>query len=70
MEAGSTGFRVAIDGKDAAGKTKLADHLASALVGVRQRSSVRESTGGTTPKRFATSEVGLVPRATTWTPSI
>ncbi len=33
MEAGSTGFRVAIDGKDAAGKTTLADHLASALVG-------------------------------------
>lgn len=33
MEAGSTGVRVAIDGKDAAGKTTLADHLASALVG-------------------------------------
>jgi len=33
MESGSTGFRMAIDGKDAAGKTTLADHLASALVG-------------------------------------
>jgi uridine kinase len=33
MEAAGTGFRVAIDGKDAAGKTTLADHLASALVG-------------------------------------
>jgi uridine kinase len=32
MEAGCMGFRVAIDGKDAAGKTTLADHLAAALV--------------------------------------
>jgi uridine kinase len=32
-EAGGTGFRVAIDGKDAAGKTTLADQLATVLVG-------------------------------------